>query len=89
MVCVMTASETGEADEVLAIARLRTDLANGRARGIRENARLSQAEIARALGVDQPTVARWEGGTMPRRHHATRYAELLGRLSRLSEEATP
>jgi len=73
--------------EVLAIAQLRADLASGRAREIRERARLSQADVARALGVDQPTVQRWEAGSQPRREHAARYADLLRQLDELSREA--
>ena len=70
--------------EVLAIAQLRADVASGRARSIRERARLSQADVARALGVDQPTVARWEAGRVPRREHAARYADLLWRLDQMT-----
>jgi DNA-binding transcriptional regulator YiaG len=81
IVCVMTVM-----NEVLAVAQLRADLASGRAREIRERARLSQAEVALALGVDQPTVARWEAGRMPRREHATRYADFLWQLDQLSRE---
>lgn len=72
--------------EVLAIAQLRADLRSGRARAIRERARLSQADIARAVGVDQPTVARWEAGRLPRREHAARYADLLWQLDQMTRE---
>jgi transcriptional regulator with XRE-family HTH domain len=82
MVCVMPTIM----NEVLAVAQLRADLATGRARAIRERARLSQAEVALALGVEQPTVARWEGGRMPRRELAARYAEFLGQLDRMARE---
>jgi transcriptional regulator with XRE-family HTH domain len=81
MVCVMSVME-----EILAVAQLRADVASGRAREIRERAHLSQADVARALGVDQPTVARWEAGRAPSRRHATRYAELLWRLDRIGRE---
>ena len=74
-------------DEVLVIAQLRADLASGRAQQIRERARLSQAEVALALEVPQPTVARWEAGRMPRREHAVRYARLLRELDRISRTA--
>jgi DNA-binding transcriptional regulator YiaG len=72
--------------EVLAIAQLRADLVSGHARAIRKRARLSQADIARAVGVDQPTVARWETGRVPRRDHAVRYAELLRQLDQMAQE---
>ena len=78
----------GEAEVTLAVAQLRADLASGRAREIRERARLSQADIAAALGVDQPTIARWERGVVPRRNHAARYAELLWRLDEMTREAS-
>jgi DNA-binding transcriptional regulator YiaG len=79
MVCVMTA-----VTEVLAVAQLRRDLLSGRARSIRERARLSQADIAHAIGVDQPTVARWEAGRLPRREYAARYADLLWQLDQMT-----
>lgn len=82
MVCVMVTAM----NEVLAIAQLRADVLSGRARSIRERARLSQADVARALGVDQPTVARWEAGRPPRREHAARYAELLWQLDKLTRD---
>lgn len=72
--------------EILAVAQLRADLASGRAREIRLRVGLSQADIALALGVDQPTVARWERGCRPRRDHAARYAELLRQLDRMTGE---
>ena len=82
MVCVMTVM-----DEVLAVAKLRADLASGRARDIRERAHLSQADVALALEVPQPTVARWEAGRMPRRNHAARYARFLMELDQISRTA--
>lgn len=72
--------------EVLAIAQLRADVRSGRARAIRERAHLSQADVARAVGVDQPTVARWEAGRFPRREHSVRYAELLSHLDQITRE---
>ena len=80
MVCVMSLTE------VIAVAQLRRDLASGRAKEIRERARLSQADVAAALGVDQPTVARWEAGRVPRRQHAAQYAELLWRLDQMTRD---
>lgn len=83
--CVMT---TTEVDEVLILAQLRADLASGRARQIRENARLSQADIARALGTNVPTVTRWEGGVCPRRENAIKYATLLRQLDEIGRTAS-
>lgn len=82
MLCVMATTM----NEVLAVAQLRADLASGRARAIRERARLSQADVALALGTDQATVARWEAGRMPRREQAARYAEFLWQLDRMTRE---
>ncbi len=77
-------------NEVLAIAQLRADLASGRAREIRERARLSQSEAGRAIGVHWTTVAGWESGRRVPRGGATaaRYAELLWRLDRMTREAS-
>ena len=54
---------------------------SGKARQIRECARLSQADVARSVGADQSTVARWERGErVPRGAPALKYALLLDRL---------
>lgn len=78
---------TISADSAVTLARLRADLASGRAREIRERSRLSQAEVAEAVGVSQPTVAGWEAGR--RRPHgelAARYADLLARLEQAEQQ---
>ncbi len=75
------------ADVAVTLARLRADVASGRAREIRELARLSQAEVAAAIGVSQPTVAGWEAGRRrPHGEPAARYADLLARLEQADEE---
>lgn len=76
-------------DEILLAAWLRTSLASGRARQIREVARLSQGDVALAMEVPQPTVARWEAGRMPRREHAARYARFLQELDQISRTGEP
>jgi DNA-binding transcriptional regulator YiaG len=44
----------------------------------REELGLSQSDVARALGVDQSTVSRWEAGkARPRPRHAVALMELL------------
>jgi transcriptional regulator with XRE-family HTH domain len=51
---------------------------------IRERARLSQADVARAIGVTPSAVSRWESGVRltPRSDAAlARYVELLDRLA--------
>lgn len=64
--------------DVLKISRARAALASGEATEIRKAAHLSQAEMAAAAGVTQPTVARWEAGVrVPRGKTARRYARVL------------
>lgn len=63
-----------------------TRLPDARARRrIRQEADVSLREMARALGVDPMTVARWEAGTTPRREHALAYRQLLDALQRAAE----
>ena len=67
-----------DAREALALVRVRRMLADGRARQARERARLSQVEVAHALGVVPATVSRWESGQrVPETRHALAYDELL------------
>ncbi len=67
----------------VAAARLRRGLPDPELRRIiRRRAGLSQAEVGAAVGVDGPTVCRWELGTRsPRQPAADRYADLLARLA--------
>lgn len=52
-----------------------------RARAIREEAGVSQEQIARALDVHRVTIARWESGERrPVGRRAHRYSELLRAL---------
>ena len=77
-------------DEVLAIAQVRADMASGRARIIRERARLSQSEMARAVGVHWTTVAHWESGRrVPRGPTAAQYAEMLRQLDKMTQASQP
>jgi transcriptional regulator with XRE-family HTH domain len=60
---------------------LRQSLHNGRAREIREAARLRQAEIADVVGVSPDAIGLWERGLRsPGQPWAVRYARLLERL---------
>ena len=80
---VMATPELIEPSDTLIISSTRADIAAGRARQVRERARLSQAEVARALGVDTATVSRWETGMrLPRGRTALRLASLLAALER-------
>ena len=52
---------------------------------IREQAGVSQGDVAEALGVTRPAVSYWETGRRePRGENRRRYVELLGRLARES-----
>lgn len=69
------------ATHVLSLAEARKAARSGRGRAIREEACVSQAELARALGVSQATLSRWESGDRrPRGEAAERYARLLRKL---------
>lgn len=54
-----------------------TDLA-GRIRALRRTLGLSQAALARRLGVDQSNISRWEHGAIPDEAHLAHLAELAG-----------
>ncbi|MFB7915684.1 helix-turn-helix domain-containing protein [Streptomyces sp. NPDC056061] len=59
-------------------------------RALRERARLSRAQVARALGVGPSTVAGWESGRDPSGETRARYAYLLDGLSaKLGPEPDP
>lgn len=63
------------------LARLRAWTASGRARTIREEARLSRSELARSLGLHESTIAHWEcGRRQPTGAAAERYFHLLNQL---------
>lgn len=69
--------------EIVSLAGVRLATESGRARAIRESARVSQSEIARSLGVSQACVSRWEAGDrLPRGKPAQRYARMLRDLER-------
>lgn len=75
------------ADEVLALARVRSWLRSGRAREVRERAGVSQADIARAAGTNGPQVSRWESGfAVPHREMALRLAVLYEGLEEIIAE---
>jgi transcriptional regulator with XRE-family HTH domain len=49
---------------------------------LRTRSGLTQAEIANAIGVQRPTVSRWESGLRtPRGRHADAYSQLLRGLA--------
>lgn len=69
-------------DELLLLSWVRKSLATGEAVGIREAARLTQTDVANAIGVTPATVSRWESGSRvtPRSSVALAYAHLLREL---------
>jgi DNA-binding XRE family transcriptional regulator len=69
------------ADEAVDVMRVRRIVGNGQLRDLRSEARLSLADVGRAVGVCPSTVLRWESGSMPRWHHAVRLGALLLYLS--------
>jgi len=57
---------------------------SGRGARIRRNAGVTQAQLARELGVDTATVSRWERNERaPRDAQAVRYARALKALAEL------
>jgi transcriptional regulator with XRE-family HTH domain len=64
-------------------ARLRRQTRPERARAIRLAAGVSQESVARTLGVNRESIARWETGERrPRGELLSRYAALLAELER-------
>jgi transcriptional regulator with XRE-family HTH domain len=58
-------------------------------RALREQAGLSQGDVARVLRVDRASVSRWESGDRePRRRFVSAYAALLDQLARPASEGT-
>lgn len=55
---------------------------SGRGARIRQNAGVTQAQLARELGVDPVSISRWERGERaPRDQMAARYARVLRTLA--------
>jgi DNA-binding transcriptional regulator YiaG len=75
-------------NDAMALAQLRADVVSGRVREIRERARLSQPEIAQAIGTSATAVSQWEAGRrLPRGPAALRYAALLDELDKAHGES--
>lgn len=70
-------------DRALSLTRMREDLISGRARSVRVSARLSQGELAAAVGTVRSTICAWEQHRrLPRGELALRYAAVLAALER-------
>lgn len=75
--------------DALTLVWLRDQLASGKAQQARQRARLSQSEVADAIGVTQSAVGLWEQGRrLPRGVAALRYAALLRELRETPEART-
>lgn len=74
--------------QILRLADVRAALASGEAQRLREAAQLSIGEVARACGVDQSTVWRWEQGKrIPRGQTAIRYGNVINSLRKQASSA--
>jgi len=72
---------TKPVDTAIELSRVRRLVRSGHARRIREEAQLSQGEVAKIVGVTSAAVSRWESGDrMPQGEAAIRYGELLRSL---------
>ncbi|MFC8131346.1 helix-turn-helix domain-containing protein [Streptomyces sp. NPDC057302] len=78
-------------DSLLASVGPQTDLPDAQARrALREQAQLSKAQVARALGVSPSTVSAWEAGRDPAGEVRVKYAYLLDGLSaKLAADTMP
>jgi DNA-binding transcriptional regulator YiaG len=82
----MTGAQTQAAGELnlVSLVEIRAALATGRVRELRQRARLSQSEFARAIGVSPAAVSRWESQA---RQPSEESAERLVRIMRVLERA--
>lgn len=72
--------------DIKLLVEARSSLATGEAVKIRENAHLSQGELARACRVSAASISRWEGGIrVPSGKEAERYARMLRLLKVMVE----
>ena len=72
--------------DALRLARVRKLAVSGEARAIRERARLSTPEVARAVGTTHATIVRWElGKRRPTGPAALRYCQLLDALEKAAK----
>jgi DNA-binding transcriptional regulator YiaG len=69
---------SAEVSEARALARVHRLVKADRLRTLREDAGLSQSDVARALGVNPSNVSRWESGeSRPRGRHAVALLQVL------------
>ncbi|MGA6159623.1 helix-turn-helix domain-containing protein [Stenotrophomonas sp. NPDC087984] len=73
---------------LLRLTDVRSAVSTGEAQRLRVAARLTIGEVARACGVDQSTVWRWENGMRkPRGKGALAYGELIQSLRQHATES--
>lgn len=78
----MRSVDYDHARAALALSRARRWCETGLALAIRREARLTQQEVARAVGTTSVSVCRWESGARrPTGLEGARYGELLMRLA--------
>ena len=76
-------------DDLLARIRRRRQFRPALARALRQDAGVSQAEIAATLEIDHSTVCKWEGGQRtPRGELADRYFDFLAQLEAVQRPKT-
>lgn len=78
---------TNQADSVVGLARLYGDLQTGRSKRLRQAARLTQADVARAVGASRCAVASWEDGRRrPKGDQASQYGAFLESLAKALQQ---
>ena len=77
----MILMNTRHIEDAALIAAVRYACCSGDAKEIRETARLSTSDVARAVGVNHSSIVRWESAThLPTGIRAVVYGRLLTRL---------
>ena len=77
----MRPMNTRHIEDAALIAAVRYACCSGDAKEIRETARLSTSDVARAVGVNHSSIVRWESAThLPTGVRAVAYGRLLVRL---------
>ena len=83
-----TSTTTRSTDTALATAEVRQLLLTGTAEVIRRRAGISLRGVGDAVGVEGPTVLKWERGDFfPSGKRAVAYAALLRQLRQTTDEA--
>jgi DNA-binding transcriptional regulator YiaG len=81
--CIVIGDMVAALDPISKLIEVRAAVRSGRARQLREEAGVSQAEVAAAVGVTRACVSRWEAGARkPTGAAAQRYARLLDLLDK-------